>query len=862
MDTNHGSEQNLTGRIAGLEKELESLRKENEALSLDKIYLEHWMDCTQEAVVTIDKDHKILLVNRQFTELFGFTVEEATGKNIDDLVTPEETLQEANAISNYVSLGNRFTFQSVRKRKNDTLVPVSVTVSPVRVNNRNIGFYAIYADLSRLKQAEKEVAIERSYYERLFDSTPEAIVMVDYTHRVLKLNKQFTLLFGYTPEEAIGEDIDDLIALPFRKEEAENITETVLRGSDIIIEEVRRRKDDSLIHVSIIASPIIIDGENVGVYAIYRDITERVKAEENLMRAHEELEKRVRERTAELANINSKLQVEIEEHKRMEEELKLAKEKAEAANIAKSEFLANMSHEIRTPMNAIIGMTGLIMDTELTTEQFEFARTVRDSADTLLQIINDILDFSKIEAGKLNLELVGFDLHLALEDLSDMLAVKAREKGLEFGFKIDQLVPLGILGDPGRLKQVLINLIANAIKFTEKGHVITRVTLVNETESAATVRFEVNDTGIGISADSMDRLFKSFSQVDASTTRKYGGTGLGLAISKQLVEIMNGKIGVESEVGKGSTFWFTAQFEKQILQDHFPVKPLADIRGKHILVVDDIDVNLEIISAYLSSWGCRYQTISSSQQALYVMFQSVEKGDPFDLAIIDHMMPGLDGENLGRAIKSSPVLKDTLLVMLTSLGQRGDAARMRSIGFSAYLTKPIKRSHLYDSLISVFTNHETSRSIDSKKDIFVTKHTVSESRKNRVKILLVEDNPVNQKLGLFLLKKIGYSVDAVANGQEAIQALEMVPYDMVLMDAQMPVMDGVTATHIIRDPKSNVLNHKIPIIAMTAHALKGDREHFLEEGMSDYLSKPVKIQDLADVIQKYIPREDVTINLK
>ena len=674
-------------------------------------------------------------------------------------------------------------------------------------------------DVRECHRIAEAVASEQQLLSALMDNLPDLIYFKDRESRFSAVNRVFLCRAGLkNHSEIIGKTDKDLYADEHADAALADEQKIIATGQPIVgVEEKETWPDGHETWVSTTKVPWSDgSGHVIGTFGLSRDITARKLAEE---------------------------------------QLKVAKEIAENAGRAKSEFLANMSHEIRTPMNGVIGMTDLLLSGELDPQQREFAETIRASGETLLTIINDILDFSKIEAGKLTFEILDFDLIETVESTLELLAAAAHAKKIELVCEIVN-VPAKVRGDSGRMRQILTNIIGNAIKFTARGEVVLRLTMASQDETHVTVRFDIEDTGIGITPAAQSRLFEPFSQADGSTTRKYGGTGLGLAIVKRLVAIMEGQMGVESKPGEGSTFWFTAKLEKQLGRAKSPREYSPHLPPARILVVDDNATNRKILFHQILAWKMQPVCAPSGAAALELLLAAARGGKPYGLALLDVQMPEMDGLMLARAIKGNPAIAKTRLIVLTSLGQALSTAELNEIGIEAYLLKPVKQSRLLDCMIDVLSK-DVAETATFKLTVPTLAMISSEPSPplEKVRILLAEDNSVNQKVALAQLKKLRCKANAVANGIEVLEAMQRISYDIILMDCNMPEMDGYEATQALREREKSLDNPcpwhaPVYIIAMTANAMLGEREKCLAVGMDDYLNKPVRTIDLQTVLEK------------
>ncbi|MDQ6751722.1 MAG: PAS domain S-box protein [Actinomycetota bacterium] len=795
----------LSGQIAQF---LE--RKHSEAaLEASERQTRQILETAHDAFVSIDERGQITAWNPQAQDTFGWSREEALGRELAETIIPEQHREaHRRGIAHFLAsgqgpvLGTLIELTAIHRDGRE--FPVELTISALETEGA-YSFNAFLRDVSERKHAEEKIRRSESQYRTLVDHLPGMVVSVlDPDLRYEFVGGDAMDTSRWRRENMIGKRPADILP-PDRAREIEPHFRAALAGEARSFDWSAAEGDRAF---WVQALPVRADdGEVLAAITVSQDITER---------------------------------------KRVELELELARDHAVDASRLKSEFLANMSHEIRTPLSGVIGMTELLLDTQLSAEQSDYAETARASGEALLSLINDILDFSKVEAGKLELEDADFELAEHVEDACGSLAVKAHEKGLELVTDIDEHVPARVRGDAARLRQVLVNLVSNAIKFTAEGEVVVRVNADERTPEETTVRFEVCDSGIGIDPTSVESLFDSFSQADASTTRQYGGTGLGLAISKQLVELMRGEIGARSQE-RGSTFWFEVPLRSARGGGNAPL-PTAEVTGLRVLVVDDSQTNRSILERQLSSWGMACDTAASGQRGLELLTIAAQSGRPYGLCLLDYNMPGMDGLELARAMHTTPKLRGVRRILLTSSG--GKRGEDQLAGVHGSLMKPVRQSRLFDEIATVMGATTIPRLSQAAPP-----NGRRDPRRSSPgpRVLVVEDNPVNQRVAVALLEKRGLVVDVAVDGRQAVEMSQASEYAGIFMDCQMPVLDGYQATAQIRSgpgPQAST-----PIIAMTAHSLKGDRERCLAAGMDDYLTKPLRDQALDDRISRWVHQD-------
>ena len=760
----------------------------------------------------LDLDNRITRVNATELAMLGYKAEEMVGRSVWDFIIeerPEEIVPREMAVK------ARLEYQCTFRRKDGRKVSVLMRQKFITDAGGVIcGRRATLQDITALKRTERELRDAEEKYRGIFENAIEGIFQTTSEGSYLSVNPALARMIGYDSPDELMSGVThigrQLYVQPGRRAEFAALIQEKNAVNDFESEIYRR--DGSTVWISERCHGVR-DGDGKLLYyeGTAEDITARREAEQAI---------------------------------------KNARDAAVESTRLKSEFLANMSHEIRTPMNGIIGMTDLLLDSDLAPKQRDFTQTISASADSLLTIINDILDFSKIEAGMLAFEEIDFHLPTVVESSVEMLAARASAKKIEVASLVYHGVPEGLRGDPGRLRQVLTNLIGNAVKFTESGEVVVRANCQEQTATHAVIRFTVTDTGIGIEPEALSRLFQAFVQADGSTTRRFGGTGLGLAICRQLVQRMGGEVGVTSQPGKGSTFWFTARFARQAANSAALVPRKAHLRGVSVLIVDDHETNRSILHHLFTSWSMQVQQAVNGAEALALMRAAAARGKIFDLAVLDMHMPGMNGLELARAIKSDPALMAVRLVMLTSVGRHDEPEALRENGVDGYLVKPVKQAPLFECLSTVLSVDSETRGIRAGLVALDRPRAVPAVLGGRkLDILVAEDNAVNQKVAIYQLQKLGFQPDVVENGKVALAALARKRYDVVFMDCQMPELDGYAATRELRRIEGG--SRHTWVIAMTANSLEGDREKCLAAGMDDYVSKPVKPADLTGVLSRF-----------
>jgi PAS domain S-box-containing protein len=821
-------------------------------------------------MVGMDIHGTIIDWNPQAENIFGWKKEEALGKPMHELIVPPE-FREAHlgGMKHYLAtgegpvLGRKLEAEALRR--NGETFPVRLAVCPVRFDDKTI-FTAFIADVSERKRAELAIQENSDRMAAVIQMQQDMSTVGLDLDRLMELVVQRTRALTHgdgaviqmleadgtlvnragcgTAGQILGERVDPHHSLSGMcvRERRVLTSEDTETDPRVDLEKCRRIGARSMIVV-----PLLRDGATTGVLMTYS--TEVKAFHDGHCDTLRLLSGVLAGAIGQATEFHEKV-VAIESLQATEKSLVLAKEAANRAAQAKSEFLANMSHEIRTPLNGIIGMTDLLAESTLDDQQKRYVRIIQDSGTGLLTIINDILDFSKVEAGKLDLEKIDFDLASVLEGQAELLAGRAREKGLSLSTFIDPRIPQLLRGDPGRVGQILLNLIGNAIKFTAQGSVSVRAEPVTPDGGVTTIRFSVRDTGIGLSDEAKQRLFQPFTQADGTTARRFGGTGLGLSICKRLVQLMHGEIGVESREGAGSDFWFTARFDAARADSTTRRVPRDTLGRLHVLVVDDEPTCAEVFCHYLRSWGCTAEQARSAAEAMAALNRAKADGKRFDVALIDRHLPGMDGNQLATRILADPEHAGIRLVQVTAFDRPKQGDEVRSQGFAAYLTKPVRQSDLYESL-QQFTRRQATP-VPLKPEPEGGAGAGAEQPGRALRILVAEDNAVNQLLILTQLKRLGHSAQAVANGKEALDALGPGTFDLVLMDCQMPEMDGFAATQAIRVRDARNGTHTV-VIALTANAMKEDEERCLAAGMDGYLSKPIRKEKLAEALAHFAP---------